>query len=150
MRVHCGFVCATSSVVYVPVPSVYYMWFFPDTRPYGYAARHAVAVTSFTEGHYVPTTRSCYKCVCVLHMTWPPLHVLNICPCAYCRDFVLATRPCYYIPECIADDFVNYCCFYNNSPQHDPAFLSTLKAWIFLQSQTCTKQYALPASCTYF
>ena len=53
-----------SSVVYVPVPSVYNTWFFPGTRPYGYTARHFVAVTSFTEGDYMPATSVCV-CVCV-------------------------------------------------------------------------------------
>lgn len=106
MRVHCGFVPATSSVVYVPVTSVCYTWFFPGTRPYGYTARHFVAVTSFTEGHHVPTTRSCDKCVCVC-CTWLGIRCTFLTYVRSCTVLVLSSLhvPVTYIPECTADEF---------------------------------------------
>ena len=125
MRVHCGFVPATSSVVYVPVPSVYNTWFFPGTRPYGYAARHFVAVTSFTEGDYMPATSVCACC------TWLGLRCTFLtCPCAYCPWFCpryTSLSPISLFPDCAAHDLVNYCCFYNNYPQHDPRVSLNIK-----------------------
>ena len=158
MRVHCGFVPATSSQWYT---SLFYLCTTRDSfpvrvpRPYGYTARQLHVILSLLQllQVYWRWLYACYKCVCVLHVTWPPLHVLNICPCAYCPWFCpryTSLSPIFLFPNCTAHDLVNYCCFYNNSPLNDPASLSTLKAWIFLQSQTCTKQYALPAGCTYF
>lgn len=73
---------------------------------------------------------ACYKCVCVLHVTWPPLHVLNICPCAYCPWFCpryTSLSPISLFPDCAAHDLVNYCCFYNNSPRNDPRVSLNIK-----------------------
>ena len=71
-----------------------------------------------------------YKCVCAC-CTWLGLRCTFLtCPCAYCPWFCpryTSLSPISLFPDCAAHDLVNYCCFYNNYPQHDPRVSLNIK-----------------------